>query len=300
MRLLLVTAILLSSCNAAFSQEAWVVVNQKGHATVVEPYLKALSTPEVGSFDEAAARREASRRFPDRPLLIRGEFETREAFQKRVDFAVAEDQNAAQNRNKAVQEMRRQHAARQQNSALAKLEVPKLANQRHGKLFVVFPTTAPRYDVDKKQFSALPIPEPRLGEASYGFADMHLDFKAEGFNCSVELAKKIRAVSDGGYLWAVVELKNAEIKITKTSETVQRGVMEMAGESLLKSAPEIGIRLLAEYFNPGSTRNVPLMPQDVNQTKTVPKITVRITGETPRNHSLYDARTKTYFVTFEK
>lgn len=180
--------------------DALVVVSPKWHASVVKPYLDALSHSESATFDETSARRETSRLYADHSLPIRGEFEAKDVFQKRVDAVIEHNKTASQQREKALDDAKKKHAK-------ALIESRKIASElsrrRDETLYVMFPSVAPRYDIDTKKFDALPLPKSRLGLADYGLVDMDLQIKTKAFGCpDIEMAKKIRTVSDEGNLWS--------------------------------------------------------------------------------------------------
>ena len=283
--------ILIAATSCTNADEPYVVGHTlKWHNQHVGAYLAAVKSAELPLFDRQAATERAASAYPMLPNPPKSEFETQTEYERRRDDVAGKNVVIANKREESI-------AARQQEfqNRIATLRptyenAQKKERQPFPQLLYMYPSNARPFDAESSTYPAFAQPTEALGEGNNGFADLKVGIKPQAFKCDdLALAKRIRAVSDAGHLWVLVYITNATVSIQRSSKVVDRGAMEKAGESLLKSAPEIGIALLAEYFKPGSSRNVYIPPKEVDQTKTVFGYVVSVSGTDQGYAGIYDA-----------
>ena len=272
----------ISSTNA---DEPYVLRHSlQWHDQYVGEYLA-----ELPVFDLTAATESAASKYPLLPDPPKSEFETQAEYNRRLDDVARKNVAIKKNRSEFIETRRQQFESR--NAALRpKIEKAK-KNQRQGfpQLLYTYPATAKRFDAETSTYPAFDKPPEALGDGNNGFADLKVDIKPAVFKCDdLALAKRIRAVSDARNLWVAIYISDATVSIERSSKVVDRGGLEKAGEILADSAPYIAAALLAEYFSPGSTRNVHIPQKDVAQTKTVFGYVLSVSGTDHGYAGIYD------------
>ena len=277
-----------------FAQDNLIVANASGHADYTKEYrdVVAQTASKNVRVDEAKLVRDAKQKFPTLPQPVRGEFETQSDYSKRLEALRRKNEQIIRLREQFATSTKQQIAEIQTESRQLQEKAKQLADRDFEYFFVASRTTAPRYDMDTKQFGQFTFSNTRLGEAEYGIADLLYSVDQETLDCDVETAKQIRSASDAGNLIAFVRLRKANVRIVAGSVTVERSALEMIGDSLAQSAPEIGIAILAELISPGSTKGVHIPPKEVDKKRTVPKLSVSITGKRAEIYKLCDLKSK--------
>lgn len=291
-------ALLVTDGNTrAESEETLIVTTNKGHAAYVRPYFEALAASDVQPFDQAGTAKQAADLYPDTPLPQRGEFEMKSRYETRVATVSKANQRAKQMRDQFVRERETAHAAKVKAAMPSQRRHQELSKHTYETVWVAFQTTAPRYDMDKKSFGPPSIPEPDLGYNEYGLAKIALKITLPELRCEdIDLARRIRKLSDSGDLCVLVRLQNADVEIACGREAVKRDEGEVLKENLTAAGAEIALRLIAEAISPGSTRDVPRQTVNAATTKVVPSVTVTVTANRSTFYRLYDATTKEYIL----
>jgi len=293
---ILIFVVFAASTGANAADPFVVVHNLQWHNEHVDDYLTGLTrrkiTVDPPFFDTSAAKNFANTEYPTLPNPPKGEFETSAEYKLRRD-EINRKNSVAENARKRYVENRRavfnllntKQFSAHQNAVAAeakRLEIARSKDkQTYKRLLYYYPSEARRFDADAAAFPPFLQPSQELGEGNHGYADLKVYCSPDPFPCAdLEVAKRIRAVSDAGQLVVIVGLTDATVTIDRTKKSIERGLLEQEGERLSKSAPEIGIRLLAEFFNPGSTRSVPMTQQKVAKTKEISGYEVKVTGKT--------------------
>lgn len=293
---------MLITTNLCLAEDVWIIISIQGHEAIVEPYLEARYNSTVPTLDDRSVEREAATQYPFKTLPVRGEFESMSAFQKREDDIDTYNKQMLLKRDEFIQKRESEHLSRAKEAAKWSARKNALASKQFEKLYVMYPTKAPRYDYDTMQYGPLLLPESILGKVNYGIAEMTIDAKPSSFTCSdIKIATQIRSVSDKGNLWCALVMSDAVVSITEGTAYLPPGIMEESTAILKNSGKIVGAFALAalQYAVDPNITTAPYIPQmDSASLRSAPQISIHISAKNVAPFALYDASADKFFYEF--
>lgn len=293
MKALLALIFLLVVAGAPAEEPLVVDMTPEGHSKIVSAYLARIAARDFSppEFGIVKTKSKAEVNYPLPKFEARGEFEAKDDFNERRFLWETKAARVVELRREFVDNERVKHAAfvtklkteidQQKNSPLANA----LGIQQDEILFA-YATNPPRYNIDTEQFPSMPTPDEDMGIVSYGYAKFDIPVSGASMKCDVETAKAIRALGEANSLLVVASLKNAKIEVLESNIEVK------VNKGWRPEIPMLGLAILAEYLNPGSTVGTRIPQKEIIREETLKSYTVKITCSAASYSGFVNARTR--------